>query len=247
VTLATSSVAVPTIPVQTRDVSGGLARDCDMAEQAAEILAKRYVLLGGGTPAPNALQRVPPALLGQETACDLGRAASTYVGVEADTARPGPTALGSTCDYDDPATVLHIMLTSGTRRAARAGKQDARQHPEREHHEQHGLVHVGLVPDGLDLTGWHVMGPGDDLDDAAFARPDEVLLGTGGCPVADRCADCGGTSGLHAVTAAFSKPSGFDVACATLCTACDNGESFMYRLGPAGLKRAFTRHAAHQA
>lgn len=133
------------------------------------------------------------------------------------------------------------------RRAARAGKRHARHELG---HERHGLVHVGPVPDGLNLTGWHVMGPGDDFDefdDAMFAGPDDALMDRSNCPVAEECAGCGSTTGLHVVTSAFSKPGGFDVACATLCSACDNGRSFVYRLGPAGLEHAFTRHAAHQA
>ncbi|MFE5565927.1 hypothetical protein ACFQ68_13155 [Amycolatopsis japonica] len=125
------------------------------------------------------------------------------------------------------------------RRAARAGKQHARQGRGYEHH--------GPVPDGLDLTGWHVMGPGDDFDelDAVFAGPDEALLDTSGCPVADTCAGCGGTEQLHAVTSAFSKPGGFDVACATLCQACDSGQSFLHQLGSVGLVEAFARHRSH--
>ncbi|MFC9250665.1 hypothetical protein [Amycolatopsis thailandensis] len=131
------------------------------------------------------------------------------------------------------------------RRAARAGKRDARQHP---HLHHGGLAHVGPVPDGLDLTGWNVMGPDDDfdeLDDAVFAGPDEALLDTSRCPVAEDCAGCGGTERLHAVTSAFSRPGGFDVACATLCRTCDNGRSFLHRLGPVGLDEAFARHTAH--
>ncbi|MFD2414934.1 hypothetical protein [Amycolatopsis pigmentata] len=133
------------------------------------------------------------------------------------------------------------------RRAARADKQQARHQPAG-HHED--LVYVGPIPDGLDLTGWHIMGPGndvDELDDAAFAGPDDALLDTSRCPVNDSCAGCSGTTGLHAVTSAFSKPGGFDVACATLCHTCDNGRSFLHRLGPARLDEAFARHAAHQA
>uniref|UniRef100_UPI003F494DCB hypothetical protein n=1 Tax=Amycolatopsis sp. CA-293810 TaxID=3239926 RepID=UPI003F494DCB len=131
------------------------------------------------------------------------------------------------------------------RRAARAGKRDLRQHP---HLHGGGLAHVGPVPDGIGLTGWHVMGPGDDvndLDDAVFAGPDEALLDTSRCPVAGTCAGCGGNGGLRAVTSAFSRPGGFDVACATLCRTCDDGRSFLHRLGPAGLDEAFARHATH--
>lgn len=129
------------------------------------------------------------------------------------------------------------------RRAARAGKQHPRQHPH--HHE--GLVHVGPVPDNLDLTGWHVMGPGDDfdeLDDLDFVGPGDALLDTSRCPVADACAGCGGTTGLHAVTSAFSRPGGYDVACATLCHSCD-GRSFLHLLDPAALEAAFHRHTTH--
>ncbi|MFD2415034.1 hypothetical protein [Amycolatopsis pigmentata] len=134
------------------------------------------------------------------------------------------------------------------RRAARAGKQRARHH---RGHEHHGLVHVGPVPDGLDLVGRHVVGPGDDFDefdDAVFDGPDEALMDASGCPVADRCAGCGGTGGLHAVTSAFSKPGGFDVACATLCHTCDNGRSFLHRLGPPGssARSSATPRTRHQ-
>ncbi|MFK0250316.1 hypothetical protein ACIQUM_36905 [Amycolatopsis azurea] len=132
------------------------------------------------------------------------------------------------------------------RRAARAGKRDAHQFP---FLHDGGLAHLGPVPAGFDLDGWHIMGgPGDDieeLDDRPFAEPDEALLDTSRCPIAESCAGCGGTEHLHSVTSAFSKPGGFDVACATLCHACDNGRSFLHRLGPAGLDEAFARHAAH--
>lgn len=108
---------------------------------------------------------------------------------------------------------------------------------------------VRPVPDGLDLTGWQFLGPDDslnDLDDAVFAGPDDALLDTTGCPVADTCAGCGAATGLHAVTSAFSKPNGFDVACATLCHTCD-GRSFLHLLDPATLTEALVQHAAHQA
>jgi hypothetical protein len=107
------------------------------------------------------------------------------------------------------------------------------------------LVTIGPVPDGLDLTGWHTMGPGEDLDDAAFAGPKDALLDTSGCPVTYACAGCGGATGLHAVTSAFSRPGGFDVACATLCPTCD-GRSFLHLLDPEAFDEAFARHAAHQ-
>ncbi|MBN9747760.1 hypothetical protein DMP23_42860 [Amycolatopsis sp. A1MSW2902] len=136
------------------------------------------------------------------------------------------------------------------RRAARAAKQHDRAHGRRPGHG--GLVHFGpdIDPARLDTAGWHVMGPGDDFDDldeAAFAGPDTALLDTGGCPVADACAGCGGTAGLHAVTSAFSKPGGFDVGCATLCHGCDDGTSFLHRFGLDGIETAFDRHADHAA
>jgi hypothetical protein len=130
------------------------------------------------------------------------------------------------------------------RRAARTSKQHSLQHP----HHHDGLVHTEPVPAGLDLTGWHVMGPGDnfdELDDATFAGPDDALLDTSRCPVAESCAGCGGTAGLHAVTSAFSTPGGFDVGCATLCHHCNNGTSFLHRFGFDGIETAFARHAGH--
>jgi hypothetical protein len=93
------------------------------------------------------------------------------------------------------------------RRAARAAKH----RPPYEHsHHHHGLTHVGPAPEGLDLTGWHVMGSGDDfdkLDDAVFDGPDDALMDTSGCPVAETCAGCGGTStGLHAAVSTSPAP-----------------------------------------
>ncbi|MGH3568388.1 MAG: hypothetical protein ACRDRH_20635 [Pseudonocardia sp.] len=107
------------------------------------------------------------------------------------------------------------------------------------------LVTIGPVPDGLDLTGWHTLDDDlDDLDDAAFTGPDDALLDTSGCPVTDSCAGCGNASGLHAVTSAFGKPGGFDVACTTLCHACD-GRSFLRLLDPEAFDEAFARHTGH--
>ncbi|WP_460399051.1 hypothetical protein [Actinophytocola sediminis] len=107
--------------------------------------------------------------------------------------------------------------------------------------------------DGLTLDGWHTVGLTDlddaDFDDVAFpGPPDDALLDTTDCPVADRCAGCGAVSGIRAVTSAFSKPggygAGYDVGCATLCGVCD-GRSFLHLLDPAELEQAFARHAAH--
>lgn len=133
------------------------------------------------------------------------------------------------------------------RRAARAAK---RQHDRGGHRHVDldlDLVSVSPVPAGLDLAGWHYLGPGDDFDDVEdldFTGPDEALLATSGCPVAETCAGCGDVSGLRPVVAAFSRPGGYDVACTTLCHACD-GRSFLQLLGPAALEAAFHRHASH--
>jgi hypothetical protein len=54
---------------------------------------------------------------------------------------------------------------------------------------------------------WHPMGAGSTFNDADFTAPDEALLDTSGCPVADTCAGCGGTTHLHAVTSAFTNPA----------------------------------------
>jgi hypothetical protein len=105
-----------------------------------------------------------------------------------------------------------------------------------------GLLSVRPVPDGFDLTGGHTL---DDLDEATFAGPNDALLDTIGCPVTHACAGCGSAVGLHAVTAAFSRPGGFDVACATLCSTCD-GRSFLHLLDPEAFDEAFARHAHHQ-
>lgn len=108
-----------------------------------------------------------------------------------------------------------------------------------------GLVSVGPVPASVDLTGWHTPDDLDDLDDAEFAGPDDALLDISGCPVTPACAGCGAVTGLRAVTAAFSRPGGFDVACATLCPTCD-GRPFLHLLDPEAFDQAFARHADHQ-
>lgn len=46
------------------------------------------------------------------------------------------------------------------------------------------------------------------------------------------------------VAAAFTRPDGYNVACATLCHSCD-GRSFLHLLDPAALEAAFHRHATH--
>lgn len=45
-------------------------------------------------------------------------------------------------------------------------------------------------------------------------------------------------------TAAFSRPDGWQIGCATLCADCD-GKSFLQLLGGDGLERAFGRHEKH--
>lgn len=50
---------------------------------------------------------------------------------------------------------------------------------------------------------------------------------------------------MSPVVAAFSKPGGFDVGCATLCRSCDDGTSFLHRFGFDGIEAAFARHADH--
>lgn len=52
--------------------------------------------------------------------------------------------------------------------------------------------------------------------------------------------------GLAANTAAFSKPGGFDVACATICRTC-NGRSFLHMLDQTAMNTAFARHAEHDS
>lgn len=51
---------------------------------------------------------------------------------------------------------------------------------------------------------------------------------------------------LGANTAAFSRPGGFDVACATVCHTC-NGRSFLHMLSQSKMNAAFARHAEHAA
>lgn len=75
------------------------------------------------------------------------------------------------------------------------------------------------------LDGWHT----DEDDDLDLPPLDQRLMDTSGCPVADRCAGCGATVGLHAVTSAFTKPGDYEIGCATLCAACD-GQSFLHLL-----------------
>lgn len=131
------------------------------------------------------------------------------------------------------------------RRASRAAK---RQHEPGVHrHGGHGLVSIGPVPDGLDLAGWNYLGPGndfDELDDLNFAGPDDALLDPSRCPVDDTCVGCGGRGGLAATTAAFTRPGGFDVACATVCGRCD-GRSFLQLLDSNAMNAAFARHTEH--
>lgn len=131
------------------------------------------------------------------------------------------------------------------RQAARVAKQQRRS--EKRHssgcgHPHTGLTHVGLAPPGLDPAGWQFFGPDDEL---AFEEPAPELMDSSRCPVAESCEACGGTDRLRPVVAAFSKPGGFDVCCATLCHACDDGTSFLHRFGSDGIEAAFARHADH--
>jgi hypothetical protein len=117
-TLATRSIAVPSIDAYTTNHSGDQNQHCDLAARAAEILARRYVPLAGGTPAAGTAQRQPTGALNGKPACDLARAASAFLHVKAEAGRSGMVALGSTCDYDDPSTLVSALLTQGTPRLA---------------------------------------------------------------------------------------------------------------------------------
>lgn len=88
------------------------------------------------------------------------------------------------------------------------------------------------------MSGWT-----DSLEDFP-PPPDDELLDTTRCPLGSICAGCGGREGLRAVTAAFSRPDGYDVACATLCDGCD-GRSFLHLLEGGALERAFSEHSRH--
>lgn len=115
-------------------------------------------------------------------------------------------------------------------RAARAQKE------ERRAQAGHDMPMPFALP-----GGWQFI---DDLDDVVF--PDEALLDPSRCPVDDTCVGCGGRDGLAATTAAFSRPGGFDVACATVCHTC-NGRSFLHMLHETAMNAAFARHAGHAA
>lgn len=119
-------------------------------------------------------------------------------------------------------------------RAARAQKEERRAQ----------ASHDMPVPFALP-GGWQFLDDdGDDIDDIVF--PDDALLDPSRCPVDDSCVGCGGREGLAANTAAFSKPGGFDVACATVCRTC-NGRSFLHMLSQSKMNAAFARHAEHAA
>lgn len=51
---------------------------------------------------------------------------------------------------------------------------------------------------------------------------------------------------MAATTAAFSRRGGFDVACATVCRACD-GRSFLHMLDQHAMNAVFVPHAEHAA
>lgn len=119
-------------------------------------------------------------------------------------------------------------------RAGRADKQRPRQR------KNNDTAQARPLP-----GGWHAMD--DDLDnlpDSAFEPPDEKLLDTSRCPVADQCASCGATTGLEAVTSAMAAPSGYEVACATLCRDCEGG-SFLHLLTHEQYEHALASHADH--
>lgn len=84
----------------------------------------------------------------------------------------------------------------------------------------------------------------DSDDSISFDYPPEELMATDRCPVADTCAGCGARSDLRVNTAAFSRPDGWQIGCATLCADCD-GKSFLQLLGGDGLEQAFGRHEEH--
>lgn len=121
------------------------------------------------------------------------------------------------------------------RRAAKAHRRKARQ----DRAAQHSSGELMALPNSYPFPGPWL----DDLHDDP-GPPDEALLDTSRCPVDPVCVGCGNWEGLHAVTSAFTRPGGWDIACATLCETCD-GRSFLHLLDADALADAFTEHAAH--
>ncbi|GHE82096.1 hypothetical protein GCM10017786_11010 [Amycolatopsis deserti] len=84
----------------------------------------------------------------------------------------------------------------------------------------------------------------DDLDNLAFDPPRESLKDHSDCPIAPCCDGCGATEDLRVATSVFSRPDGYDVACATVCPRCA-GRPFLFLLTEQQLRCAFDAHSTH--
>ncbi|MEU6261761.1 hypothetical protein [Saccharopolyspora shandongensis] len=135
----------------------------------------------------------------------------------------------------DHQTGIHKRTVMGKEKRVRSAGSRAAKQRRRQHRKDQRQAPVEGLP-----GGWHT-----GFDDADFAMPDEQLLDTSRCPVAEVCAGCGATTGLRAVTAAFSESGGFNLAWTTLCGGCE-GSSFLHLLDASALEQAFARHTTHQ-
>lgn len=86
-----------------------------------------------------------------------------------------------------------------------------------------------------DDGGAFFMGPG----------PSDPVWDRSRCPVGDHCAGCGATSGLSVMVSSFGPG---EVACATVCRACD-GRSMLHldEVGFGGLGARVRAHQRHLA
>ncbi len=101
------------------DEAGDRDAHCELAKRIAEVIAKRYVPLAGGTPWPHTRQQPADDVLSRTAPCEAVRFTDTnYVGISGgrDSGHAGSTALGPTCQYESDfasATVQIVTAKTG--------------------------------------------------------------------------------------------------------------------------------------
>jgi hypothetical protein len=101
------------------DEAGDRQAHCELAMRVAEVIAKRYVPLAGGTPWPQTRQQPADDVLSRTEPCETVRFTDVnYGGISSgrDSGRQGSTVLGPTCQYQSDyasATVQIVTATTG--------------------------------------------------------------------------------------------------------------------------------------
>jgi hypothetical protein len=99
------------------DEAGDREAHCEIAKRFAEVIAKLYVPLAGGTPWPQTNQKPADDLLAKTEPCEAIRFTDVfYSGISSgrDSGRADRTELGPTCQYQDGFATATVQIVTGT-------------------------------------------------------------------------------------------------------------------------------------